>query len=114
MGFVKNYLLASILYRLEKTIYERAEAIVALSPPIKEAIEKKVSEKKIYFIPNFADCDFYNLETKELTLEEKYLVQGKFVVSYIGAIGVANGLDYFIECANASRKTELPIHFILC
>jgi glycosyltransferase involved in cell wall biosynthesis len=32
----------------------------------------------------------------------------------MGAIGVANGLDYFLECANASRKAELPIHFFIC
>jgi glycosyltransferase involved in cell wall biosynthesis len=41
-------------------------------------------------------------------------VNGKFVISYIGAIGLANGLDYLLECANASRKAELPIHFFIC
>jgi len=41
-------------------------------------------------------------------------VKGKFVVSYIGAIALANGLDYLLDCANAARKAELPIHFIIC
>jgi glycosyltransferase involved in cell wall biosynthesis len=27
---------------------------------------------------------------------------------------VANGLDYFLECANISRKANLPIQFLLC
>jgi glycosyltransferase involved in cell wall biosynthesis len=114
MGFVKNYFLSSLLYRLEKAIYQEADSIVALSSSIKQAIEGKIHSKKIHLIPNFADCDFYKPESKESTLEDKYSVKGKFVVSYIGAIGAANGLDYFIECANASRKAELPIHFILC
>ncbi|MBI3481708.1 MAG: glycosyltransferase, partial [Bacteroidetes bacterium] len=82
--------------------------------PIKEAIEKKISGKKIHILPNFADIDFYKPEIRNPALEEKYSVTGKFIVSYIGAIGVANGLDYLIECANASRKAKLPIHFILC
>ena len=65
-------------------------------------------------IPNMSDCDFFKPEKKNPDLETKFGVQGKFVVSYMGAVGVANGLDYFLECANASRKAELPVHFILC
>lgn len=68
----------------------------------------------IHFIPNMSDCDFYKPEIKLPALENKFNVKGKFVVSYIGAVGVANGLDYFLECANASRKAELPIQFLLC
>ena len=114
MGYVKNYFLAAFLFHLEKYIYREAQSIVALSQPIQAAIEKKTSGKKIHIIPNMADCDFYKPEVKDSLLEEKYKVKGKLVVSYLGTAGVANGLDYFLECANVSRKAELPIHFILC
>jgi glycosyltransferase involved in cell wall biosynthesis len=114
MGFVKNYFFQQALYALEKRIYKSAQFIVALSPAIHSAIEVKVPGKKIHLIPNMADCDFYHPESKESALEEKYTVQGKFVVSYIGAIGVANGLDYFLACARESRKANLPIHFLVC
>ncbi len=114
LGFIKNYFLASLLLYLEKRIYHEAKSIVALSQPIKEAIEKKIQGKKIHIIPNMADCDYYIPEIKSLLLEEKFNTKGKFVVSYIGTAGVANGLDYFLECANVSRKAGLPIHFILC
>jgi glycosyltransferase involved in cell wall biosynthesis len=114
MGFIKNYFFIFLLYKLEKLIYKNAASIVALSVPIKDAIEKKISGKKIDIIPNIADCDFYQPGTKIPLFEEKIGVKGKFVVSYIGAAGVANGLDYFIESANACRKADLPIHFILC
>jgi len=36
------------------------------------------------------------------------------VISYIGTLGAANGLDHFLLCAEASGKNGLPIHFILC
>lgn len=114
MGFVKNFIFQQALYSLEKTIYQSAEFIVALSPSIKSAIEKKVPGKRVHMIPNMADTDFYRPEQKRPDTEEKFNVKNKFVVSYIGAIGVANGLDYFIECANTSRKAELPIQFLLC
>ncbi len=114
MGFVKNYFFQQALYALEKRIYKSAHSIVALSPAIQFAIEEKVPDKQVHLITNMADCDFYFPESKKPELENKYNVQNKFVVSYIGAIGVANGLDYFLMCARESRKRELPIHFFLC
>jgi len=113
LGFIKNYFLQQSLFALEKKIYNEASAIVALSAPIQEAIQKKISGQRIHVIPNFSDCDFYHPEEKDSMLEHQFKVKGKWVVSYLGAAGIANGLDYFIECANLSRKNNLPIHFIL-
>jgi len=114
LGFINNFVFAHALYALEKRIYKSAHAVVALSPSIKSAIEKKVHGKTVHLIPNMADCHFYKPEKKDSALESQYGVAGKLVVSYIGAIGVANGLDSFLECVNASRKAQLPVHFFMC
>jgi glycosyltransferase involved in cell wall biosynthesis len=114
MGFIRNYFFSLFLYQLEKSIYNSASAVVALSPSIQSVIEKKVPGKKVHLLPNMADCNYYSPEKKDAALEEKYKVKEKFVIAYIGAIGLANGLDYLLECANASRKAELPLHFIIC
>jgi glycosyltransferase involved in cell wall biosynthesis len=115
LGFVQNYFFRQFLFLMEKQIYRSAKSIVALSPAIEDAVKKKISQSAItHLIPNMADCDFYKPEAKSPALENKFNVKGKFVVSYIGTMGVANGLDYFLECANASRKAQLPIQFLLC
>ncbi len=115
LGFVDNYFFKKLLFSLEKRTYRSAKAIVALSPAIETIVKKKMgSPSMIHQIPNMADCEYYQPETKRTELEEKFKVKGKFVVSYIGAVGAANGLDYFLECANASRKAELPIQFFIC
>ena len=114
MGYIKNYFFRQSLYRLEKKIYEEAQSIVALSSSIRSSIERKVQGKKIHVIPNMADTDFYQPEAKLAVLETKFQVTGKFVVSYIGALGAANGLDYLLECAHMCRKAKLPIHFLIC
>jgi glycosyltransferase involved in cell wall biosynthesis len=115
MGFIRNRFLHRTLYRIERAIYKRAECIVALSPPIRDVIRKKVSDSKmIHVLPNMADTDFFKAEEKRPALEEKFNVKGKFVVSYIGAMGVANGLHYFLKCAKSSQQENLPIHFLLC
>ncbi|HEX8060951.1 MAG TPA: glycosyltransferase family 4 protein [Cyclobacteriaceae bacterium] len=114
MGFIRNPLMKSMLYSTERTAYRKAEAVVALSPPIKEAILRKVPEAKVVMIPNMADCEYYKPGEKNSELVKQFGVQGKFVVSYIGSIGLANGLDYLLECANVCRKAALPVHFMVC
>jgi glycosyltransferase involved in cell wall biosynthesis len=113
MGFVRNPILKFILYKLERLIYRQSKAIVALSPAIRQNILKKVPHKEVYFIPNMADIDFFAPEPKPVVLEDRYGVKGKFVVAYLGAFGLANGLEYIIECAVLAMKGNLPIHFIL-
>lgn len=114
MGFVKNHFLKKLLYTLEHSIYQAAKSIVALSPAIQSTLEEKIPGKKVDMIPNMADTDFFIKTAKDPHLEKKYGVSGKFVVSYLGAIGVANGLDYAIACANTSRMAGLPIQFVIC
>lgn len=106
MGFIRNPLMKATLYSVEKTAYRKAKVVVALSPAIKDAILKKVPEANVVTIPNISDCEFYKPTPRH---DDK-----KFVVSYIGATGLANGLDYLLECANVCRKAELPVHFIVC
>jgi glycosyltransferase involved in cell wall biosynthesis len=114
MGFIKNPLLKRFLFSLEKAIYQKASALVALSPMIRQDIMRKVSGKPIHMIPNMADTDFYQPENKDPDLEREFGVAGKFVVSYVGAIGLANGLDFFIDCALECHKANLPVHFLMC
>ena len=114
MGIVKGGMLKSLLYRMEKEIYRKAESVVALSHPIRNAILKKTSEKTVHVVPNMADLEFFTPGEKRNVLEEQFSVMGKFVVSYIGALGVANGLRYFLDCAAECQRAGLDVHFVLC
>lgn len=111
---IRNPILKSILYKLEKSTYQRAKAIVALSDAIKSDIQTKVNGKNVHVIPNMADTDFYKPEAKRSDLEEKFGVQGKFVISYIGTMGLANGLEFAVDCAGLAQKQNNKLHFILC
>jgi glycosyltransferase involved in cell wall biosynthesis len=115
MGFIQNPVLKQSLLWLEKRIYSRARHIIALSEPIRNVVLAKTGGSKLVsVIPNMADVQFFKNEPKNPEWEAKYSTYGKFVVSYTGAIGFANGLDYFMECARSSKKANLPIKFILC
>ncbi len=114
MGFIKNPVLKAILYKLEGLIYKKSIAVVALSQPIQEAIEKVAPGLKVPQIPNMADTEFYKPETKRPELEQRFGVQGKFVVAYIGTLGLANGLEYIVHSAQHAQKENMNLHFLIC
>ena len=113
LGVIKNRFLKSYLEQLEKKVYKNAEKIIALSPGIKTQIESRQPNTSVEVIPNMSDVEFFTPETKNPELEELFDVKNKMVVSYFGAIGAANHLEYLLAAANASLKAKLPIVFLI-
>lgn len=114
MGFIRNPLIKALLFRMERAIYSAAVSIVALSDPIRTAILRRAPGKPVHVVPNMADTSFYRPEERKPEIERKLGVSGKFVVSYIGALGVANGLHSLLDCAAACQQHQLAIHFLVC
>lgn len=113
LGVIKSRFLKSYLEWLEKKVYKHADKIIALSPGIKEQIEWRQPHKIVEVIPNMSDVDFFRPETKTPELESLFDVKHKMVISYFGAIGASNHLEYLLAAANASLKANLPIVFLI-
>lgn len=114
LGFIKNPLLKFLLRRLEYFIYKQSHAVIALSIPMKKIIEKVIPGKTVHLIPNMADQDFFKPENKKTTHEQKFGVANRFVISYIGSIGFANGLEFMLDCARITDQAKLPVSFLFC
>jgi len=97
-------------------MYRNASMINVLTPAFeKTLIEKKgVPAQKVIMIPNAADfClsdHLLNTVNKE-AFRKQLGWEGKFVIVYVGAHGVANHLEQMVETA-ALVKDE-PVHFVL-
>lgn len=89
LGYLNNPLLRFIAKRLEKNIYDKASAIVALSPGIEEGI-RKITDTPTVLIPNMSDCDFF-IPTPAVKLP--------VTITYFGALGKVNRVDSLIELA---------------
>jgi len=113
MGVIKNKYLKIYLKQLEKRVYKNASQIVALSPGIKEQIELEQPGKPVIVIPNMSDVDFFVPEEKQVEMEDLFDVKGKFVVSYFGAIGLSNHLEFLLAAANEALKSGLPIQIFI-
>jgi glycosyltransferase involved in cell wall biosynthesis len=113
MGVIKWPWLIKQLRRFERSIYQNAEHVVALSPGIRSGILKTAPESAISTIPNISDCQYFQLEPKLPYLEKRFGVTNKLVVTYFGAAGKANHLEYLIEAARYAGQNNPNLHFMI-
>ncbi|MCP3739689.1 glycosyltransferase family 4 protein [Rossellomorea sp. BNER] len=100
-GILKNKLLIKVAYLIEKLSYRFANKINVLTPAFERILleNKSINQEKITFIPNGADLDIFQPTLKENWVRKKYNLEGKFVITYMGAHGVANNLDSILNVA---------------
>ena len=113
MGVIKNKWIKRYLKHIENKVYINADKIIALSPGIKELIQQEKPQLSVEVIPNMSDVDFFMPESKDTSLEQLFQVEGKFVISYFGSIGLANHLEYLLAAANAAMKANLPVVILI-
>lgn len=115
-GVLKNTGLIKMAYKFEKFIYRKASLINVLTPAFRKKLieEKSVPKDKIIYIPNAADFSLSDelLERFDVAKfkREEGLV-GKFIITYVGAHGVANHLQQLVEAAKLLEDTNA--HFLL-
>ncbi|MEM0939622.1 MAG: glycosyltransferase family 4 protein [Bacteroidota bacterium] len=107
MGVIKNKFFKKWLYTVEKKFYFEADKVIALSPAIRNYVEKVCPKIKVYVIPNMSDCQFFE---PEYSIGD-YRYSNKFQMTYCGAIGRANHLEFLLAAARESARSRLPIHF---
>jgi glycosyltransferase involved in cell wall biosynthesis len=107
MGIISNPLLLKTAYSFEKSIYQNARRIIALSPSMEAYISERIKEKeKLLCIPNFADCEFFTTE-KNLPSERYPQLIDKFVIGYFGAAGKANDLLQLAKAAHYLKASGI-------
>lgn len=113
LGYVKNPLLKKVLCSVERSIYQKSRGVIALSPAIAEAVKMRAPGKRVWIIPNMADCDFFKPGPKSPENESQFDTKDRFVITYAGAMGFANGLDFILRCAHQCQIENIPVRFIL-
>jgi len=117
VGAIKNPLLIRVLRKLERTIYKKAEHVIALSPGMAEGVlDCGISESKVTIITNMSKGDlFYPRERTNEQFLKYGIDKTKFNVAHVGAMGVANGLDSVIQTARflQDEKQDETINFII-
>ncbi len=118
-GVVTNKWIIKFAYWFESFIYKKTRLINVLTPAFRDTLinVKNVPESKVIFIPNAADFTLsdalINSDFDRNNFRELNNWRDKFVITYVGAHGVANHLIQIVETAELV-KTKMPnVLFVL-
>ena len=113
MGALKNKSLIFIAKWFEKTIYNNATHIVALSPGMYDGVvEKKINREKVSMIPNMSKIDsFWPREKNLQVISELKLHRDSFKLAYFGAMGTSNDMELILNAARL-LKDQKDIEFL--
>ncbi len=111
-GVLTNKLIIKMAFCFEKFIYKKAKLINVLTPAFYKTLAevKKVPEEKLIMIPNASDFSLSEELLKYFDREafrKEMGFDGKFVITYVGAHGVANHLQQVLEAGKILEDTNV-------
>jgi colanic acid biosynthesis glycosyl transferase WcaI len=113
LGALRNKWLIGQLQRLEGFVYRKAKKITVIAPRMRQRLlEKGVPSEKLEVVPNFVDVGDLSPLPKDNDFSRRHGIYEKFVISYAGNMGPAQGLESFIEAAVLLQDTP-GIHFVM-
>ena len=115
VGAMQGKRLLQWLELLEEKMYAWSRHIVTVGAGYSERlIEKGVSPEKISIVMNGVDRELFFPREPDHALREKLGLDGKFICSYIGTIGMACGLDVVLRSGEIlKQKGRNDIVFLL-
>ena len=100
MGVLKNRLLIWLARRVEWFFYRVAQQLVVNSPAYRDyLIRGGIAAHRVTFIPNGVDPDLFMPDSQGQDVRGRLGLNQRFVVTYAGALGMANDLDTVIRAA---------------
>lgn len=109
VGVLNSKVLIAASRWLEKFLYRHADHIIVNSPGFIHHISAR-TDKPITLIPNGVDTSMFIPAQQEDEIKSCYGLDGKFVILYAGAHGLANDLITLLEAAeHISKKPEIKI-----
>ena len=113
LGALRNKRLIGLLEHLERFIYRKGEKIAVIAPRMRQLLlGKGVPSDKVEVVPNFVDIDNFSPLPKDNEFSRQHGIQEKYIVSYAGNMGPAQGLESFIDSAGLLRD-ETEIQFMM-
>ena len=116
VGALNNPLLRFAARRLEHWAYHNAEAVVALSPGMKEGVLRTgYPAEKIAVIPNSSDnAEFqYNAEAGVKFRAQREWLEDRPLLVYTGTFGPTNGVGYMVPVARELLRLNSNVRILL-
>jgi putative colanic acid biosynthesis glycosyltransferase WcaI len=90
---------------IAKFLYQRSDHIVVVTPAFRDYLIEhwKLPPEKLSVVANGVETDLFQPEAASPSLRQHLGLEGRFVIGYVGTMGMAHGLETVLE---AARKLE--------
>ncbi len=108
-------IIVNFLYKVARFLYRRADFIICVTNSFKQDLVKyNIDENKILVIENGIKIENLIPPSKTIDIIEKEynLCKKDFIVSFIGTIGMAHGLDIIIKAAKKINNKNIKFLII--
>lgn len=115
LGVLKNKFLIGIAKFFETQIYNKSRYIIAPTSGTRKLLlmdNKFLNEDKVITVSNSVDLDTFDQQKIDRSIRQKYKLGNKFVVLYLGTIGLQQGMPTLVKCIE-KLKTQKKIFFII-
>ena len=101
-----------LLERLEMALYRGSRRILAFTGAfVEDLVGRGISREKIDLVLNGANLSLFTPRPKDAELARELGLEGRFVVGFLGTLGMAHGLESALEAAELLR--EEPVSLLL-
>jgi glycosyltransferase involved in cell wall biosynthesis len=113
----ENSLLHHVLAKVARFLYDRSNHIVVVTPAFKEHLIRKwhVPAEKISVVENGVETDLFAPQdlAEASGLRAQLAGPGRFLVCYIGTMGMAHGLETLLAAAAELQRQKSNVTFLL-
>lgn len=104
---LRSRLLTRFLEMIEKLLYRTADGIVVNSRAFIDHIATfGIPKRRISLVYNGIDPALFHVGDRDVELLREHGLEGRFLVAYIGTLGMAHGLTTVLEAAERVRDLE--------
>ncbi len=113
----ENSLLHQTLAGIAKFLYRRSNRIVVVTPAFKEHLIQRwhVAARKIVVVENGVETDLFSPAPAATSLgfRRELGAASKFLVCYVGTMGMAHGLETLLDAATTLQSRNPEVLFLL-
>lgn len=114
LGQLKNKIIIKILEKVEYFLYKNCIHIVPVADSTVKVLEKNgIDSSKITVIKNGVDLELFKPTIKNQQLSNQLSLNNKFVIGYIGTLGLSHAIHKIIETANLLKYSEEVVFLII-
>ena len=104
-----------VLGKIAGFLYKRSDHIVVVTQAFKAFLIEnwKVPAEKISVVENGVETELFSPQLDAAAKKRELGLEGKFLVCYVGTMGLAHGLETLIQAAEVLRRASPQVQFLL-